>query len=96
MKALITDHEFPDIENEKRIFEAAGIKLTAARCRTPQEVIDAARDVEALLVQWAPITREVITALPKCKVIVRYGIGTDSVDIVAATEREIAVCNVPD
>jgi D-3-phosphoglycerate dehydrogenase len=54
------------------------------------------RDADALLVQWATISRELIATLDRCKVIVRYGIGVDSVDLAAAGERRIPVCNVPD
>jgi D-3-phosphoglycerate dehydrogenase / 2-oxoglutarate reductase len=54
------------------------------------------RDADALLVQWAPINEEVIAGLKQCKVIVRYGIGYDNVDLKAAAKRGIPVCNVPD
>jgi D-3-phosphoglycerate dehydrogenase len=96
VKALITDYEFPNIDNEKRVFAEAGIELVVAQCKTPQQVIAAAQDAEALIVQWAPMTREVMAALPKCKIIVRYGIGMDNIDIKAATDHGIAACNVPD
>src|SRR5690606_1358539 len=46
--------------------------------------------------QWAPVNAEVIAALKHCRVIVRYGIGVDNVDLAAARARGIAVCNVPD
>ena len=75
---------------------AAGAELVVAQCKTADEVIAAARDADALLVQWAPINAAVIAALTRCKVIVRYGIGYDNVDLAAAKERGIAVCNVPD
>lgn len=96
MKIVITDHGFPSIEHEKRLFAAAGHDLVVVQCKTPAELIAACRDADALLVQWAAITREVIAALERCKVIVRYGIGVDSVDLQAAGERRIPVCNVPD
>jgi phosphoglycerate dehydrogenase-like enzyme len=44
----------------------------------------------------ARITRAVLAALPRCRVVVRYGVGTDTVDVDAATEHGVAVCNVPD
>jgi D-3-phosphoglycerate dehydrogenase len=48
-----------------------------------------------LIVQWAPITQSVIRNLSTCKVIVRYGIGIDNIDLAAARSHGIAVCNVP-
>ncbi len=93
---VITDHGFANIECETRIIEAAGGTLEVAQCKTPEEVIEAAREADALLVQWAPVTAKVIEALENCKIIVRYGIGVDNVDLVAAKAKGIPVCNVPD
>jgi len=96
MKAVITDHEFPHIDNETEVLREAGIEMEVHQCRTPGEVIAKCADAEALLVQWAPLNAEAIAGLKKCKVIVRYGIGTDNVDLKSAAEKGIAVCNVPD
>lgn len=95
-KVLYTDHGFASIASEKQIIEAAEAELTIAQCKTPAEVIALAAEAEALLVQWAPITAEVIRSLHRCRVIVRLGIGVDNVDIAAATAHGIPVCNVPD
>ena len=93
---LITDYQFPDIASERRIIENAGGDLVAFQCKTERDVIDVAKDADALLVQWAPITRTVIDHLPNCKVIVRYGIGLDNIDLDAARDRGVAVRNIPD
>ena len=93
---VITDFQFPHIEAERNIIEDAGGQLTALQCKTEQDVIERAGDADALLVQWAPITRSVIEHLPNCKVIVRYGIGLDNIDLEAARARGITVCNIPD
>jgi D-3-phosphoglycerate dehydrogenase len=93
---LITDHGFPNLNHEEAVLGAAGCKLAVAQCKTPDEVIAAACDADALLVQWAPVNAAVIAALSRCKVIVRYGIGYDNVDLMAANTRGIPVCNVPD
>ena len=95
-KFVITDHDFPTIAAEHEIIQKSDGVLAAFQCKTEEEVIAAARDADALLVQWAPITRDVIQNLPACKVIVRYGIGTDNIDLDAARSRGIMVCNVPD
>jgi D-3-phosphoglycerate dehydrogenase len=95
-KAVVTDHGFADIEQERRILEEAGCDFSVAQCKTAEEVVEAARGAHALLVQWAPITPEVIETLNECKIIVRYGIGVDNVDLEAAKAKGITVCNVPD
>ena len=92
---MITDFQFPDIEAERSIIEDAGGQLAALQCKTEQDVIEPAADADVLLVQWAPITRPVIERLPSCKVIVRYGIGLDNIDLEASRSRGITVCNIP-
>jgi len=95
-RVVITDHGFPNLRHEEDVVAAAGGELVVTQCKTPEEVIAASRDADALLVQWAPVNAAVIAELSRCKVIVRYGIGYDNVDIAAAKERGIPVCNVPD
>lgn len=53
-------------------------------------------DADGILVGLAPITAEVINSMPDCKVIVRYGVGVDNVDLDAATEQGVIVAHVPD
>jgi len=96
MKVVITDHGFPNVTQEEGVFREAGVKLSVAQTKITAELLEACRDADALLVQWAPIGEEVITGLNQCKVIVRYGIGYDNVDLKAAAKRGIPVCNVPD
>ena len=76
--------------------ERAGHTLHIYQCRTDDDVIAVAADADALLVQYAPITAAVVSRLERCKVIVRYGIGVDGVDLTAAERHGIPVCNVPD
>lgn len=93
---MITDFQFPNIDTEKRIIENAGGQVAALQCRTEEDVIERAADADVLMVQWAPITRSVVERLSNCKVIVRYGIGLDNIDLEAARSRGIAVRNIPD
>ena len=71
-------------------------ELVGADCTTEDEIIEAAKDADAILTSAARITRRVMETLPKCKVIVRYGIGFDTIDIDAATDNNILVVNIPD
>jgi D-3-phosphoglycerate dehydrogenase len=59
-------------------------------------VAEICRDADAVLSQWAPVDAEAIKAMRNCKVIVRYGIGVDNVDLEAAKACGIPVVNVPD
>lgn len=93
---LITDCDHESVDVERRIFDAAGLTMRLAGCRTEDDVIEAGRGAAALLVQYAPITRRVVEALPECRVVARYGVGLDTVDLAAAAERGIHVLAVPD
>jgi D-3-phosphoglycerate dehydrogenase len=73
-----------------------GAEVIEGDCATEDDIIEAARDAEVLLVVSAKITCRVMESLPRCKAIVRYGIGYDTVDVEAATDHGILVVNVPD
>lgn len=96
MKVIITDHQFDNIDPERSAIESAGFELFVKQCKTEEELIAEVKDADALIVQWAPVTKKVIEVLQNCKLIVRYGIGVDNVDLEAAKARNIPVCNVPD
>lgn len=92
---VITDYDYGDVAIERAIIEGAGLELTAAQCKTEDEVIDVARDADAIIPQYATVGAKVIAALTRCQVIARYGTGVDIVDVDAATRRGILVTNVP-
>jgi D-3-phosphoglycerate dehydrogenase len=96
MKVVITDHRFPDVEQERRAVEALDGQLTVGQVTGETQLIDLCRDADGVLNGRAKITARVIAAMEHCRIIVRYGIGVDTIDIPAATERGIMVANVPD
>jgi D-3-phosphoglycerate dehydrogenase len=63
---------------------------------SPEEVARLARDADGLLNTYFPIDKQLIAGLSRCRVIARYGIGVDNIDLKAASERKIVVTNVPD
>jgi D-3-phosphoglycerate dehydrogenase / 2-oxoglutarate reductase len=92
---VIADYDYGDVSIERAIIEGAGLRLTAAQCKTEDEVIDVARDADAIIAQYATVGAKAIAALTRCQVIARYGTGVDIVDVDAATRRGILVTNVP-
>jgi D-3-phosphoglycerate dehydrogenase len=92
---LVADYDFGDVEIERSIIEGAGFELRAAQCKTEDDVIQAGRDVDGLLAQYARIGARAIDAFTRCRVIARYGTGVDIVDVDAATRRNIQVTNAP-
>ncbi len=95
-KVVIADYYYESIHQEQAVMAELGAQLTDHHCTTEEEVIAAAEGCDALICQFAPITRRVIETLTNCKVIVRYAIGVDNIDLKAAEEHGIYVCNVPD
>ena len=100
MKAVIVDSRiidlFPNYDIEKRLFEEAGIDLVVADVKTPEEYIDVCKDADAVLLIGTKTDRQVLQQLKNCKVLVRYGVGYEVVDVPACTEAGIIFCNVPD
>ncbi|MDI6825112.1 MAG: C-terminal binding protein [Bacillota bacterium] len=93
---MVTDHVFPSLETERRKLAEIGADLIEAPGTSEEEIVGAARDADGMLVCYAEITRKVIESLEKCRVIGRYGIGVNNIDLEAATEKGIQVANVPD
>lgn len=94
-KVVITDFSEPDVELEAAELRASGldIELVRLNIRDPEAVIPHVRDADAVILLWCPMNRRVIASLERCKVISRYGVGVDMVDVAAATERGILVAN---
>ena len=94
--AAITDYTFSDLDVEQAILSAAGLELRSGNNKQVPALKSLVAEADAVITQFAPINAEVIGAMQRAKVIVRYGIGYDNVDVKAARERGIPVCNVPD
>ena len=94
-KVVVTDYEYPDLDQERKVFGAIGVEFVAGQCKDEDAVIALARDADALLNQYVKLTPKVIEALENCKIIIRYGIGVDTINVPAATKAGIMVCNVP-
>ena len=95
VKIVVGDWSWPDFEVEKPIFARIGAEVVMAPSSDEDTLATFAADADALLVDYAPITRRVIQALKKCKVISVEAIGYDNVDVEAAAEAGIVVTNVP-
>lgn len=96
LKVVITDYEYPDVDAEKSIIRGAGHEVSDHQAKDEAELMAITRDADAVIVQYHRMTRKVIENLTRCRVIVRYGIGVDNIDLEAASDRGIPVCNVPD
>lgn len=95
-KILVTDYQWPDLEIEKKILGEVGAELVVAPDGQEETLTRLAQGCEGILTCWAKTTRKVIEAAsPDLKVIVRYGIGLDNIDVDFATQSHVPVLNVP-
>ena len=98
MKVLVTDHVFAHLDVERSILEPLGAELVEAPGTSEAELIEAVSDADAMLVCYAKVTKPVVDAAADAgvRIMSRYGIGFDNIDIDAATERDVLVTYVPD
>jgi D-3-phosphoglycerate dehydrogenase len=92
----VADSVFPNLDLARAVVARAGADLRLASQPTPDGIVAAAREADALLVTYAKITGSMIREMKKCRIISRFGIGVDNVDIEAATNAGIVVTKVPD
>ena len=94
-KVVLTDYVWDSLDVEKKTLEGVA-ELVALKTKTSEEFLPHVADCDALLNTYAgPITAEAMARMPKCKIIARYGIGVDTIDLDAATAAGIIVTNNP-
>ena len=93
-KVVITDREYETIDNELRILGEIDADVYDYQCRNEDDVIRVTRDCDAIIIQYAKITKKVIEALDNCRIIAKYATGIDGIAIAEATKRGIYVTNV--
>src|SRR5687768_8615656 len=94
-RVVLIEHGYASTEVERGIIEKAGGEFIDAGKLPLSKALELCRDADGILFRRIDVTREMIRQFRKCRVIVRYGIGTDNVDVAAATEANIIVGHVP-
>lgn len=92
---VITDNLFDDCFQEEEVFRDQDVSLEIYRHLSRKELLEKVRTADALLINMIQADREFIESLERCRIISRYGIGYDNVDIQAADEKGIPVGIVP-
>lgn len=94
LRVVITDSGYKHYNIESELIESIGGKLEVRHCVTEEDVIDLCKDADGVILRQQPFTKKVIKNLQKCRVVARYGIGVDNIDILATTKKGIVVANV--
>jgi len=92
----ITDSPFPSLDPVKNALARLDPEIRMAKSASAEDILEVARDADAIIVCYAKITAELINQLQRCKVIGRTGLGVDNIDLPAAKARGIVVTYVPD
>ncbi|MDR3413206.1 MAG: C-terminal binding protein [Formivibrio sp.] len=93
---IVADCDHPSIAIEQAVLKDICPDIPWLTCKTEDQIIAQCADGEGIIIMYAPMTRRVMEQLPRCKIIARYGVGVDTVDLKAAAELGIIVSNVPD
>ena len=94
-KVVVSDQVFPSVDVERGLLADIDAELVVASGDV-DSVLGIASDADAILNTYLPWTGDSIGRLEKCRIIARYGIGFDNVDLEAASNAGIVVTNVPD
>jgi D-3-phosphoglycerate dehydrogenase / 2-oxoglutarate reductase len=95
LKVVVTDQVFPDVDREREILAGIDAELIVAD-GTREGALAAARDADAVLNTYLAIDADFLAGLERCRIVARYGIGVDNVDLAAASIAGVTVTNVPD
>lgn len=95
LKILITDYAWSSIEPERQVLSEIGAEIVVAETGDEKELLTYAPMVDGILTCWKPVRESIITKATRCRIIARYGIGLDNIDVDAATTYGIIVTNVP-
>lgn len=95
-KIVVTDCDHANMNEEDAVFKKAGIPWKLCQCKTEDDLINNCKGAVAVCNQYAHFSEKVFAALPDLKLICRYGVGVDNIDLEAASRHHVAVCNVPD
>jgi len=93
---VVTDDRYGAYDEERAVLAEIGAELVVSDFKTEDDAIAGRARADGVLVNLFPMPARVISALPRCRVLSRYGVGYDNVDVAAATAKGIWVARVPD
>lgn len=92
-KVVLTDNIFPDLIIEREMLDKVDAELVEVT--DPATLADEVKDADAVINTYAQMTPEIINGMEKCKLIIRNGIGVNTIDVDACNAKGIMVGNIP-
>lgn len=96
LRVVVTDDRYGSYREEEEVLRDVGARLEILQLSSEEEAIARLAEADGIIVNLFPLTARVIESLSRCRVISRYGVGYDNVDVEAATRKQIWVARVPD
>jgi D-3-phosphoglycerate dehydrogenase len=94
-RVVLIEHGYASIECERRIITEAGGEFVDADHLPLESALKLCEEAEGIMFRRIPMPGELVRRFRRCKILLRYGVGTDNVDAQAATEMGIIVGHVP-
>jgi len=92
----VTDSVFPSLEPAMAALKRLDPEIRIAKSTSEADILAVARDADGVLVTYAKLPGELLRQLQRCRVIGRFGLGVDNIDVKAAAALNIVVTYVPD
>jgi D-3-phosphoglycerate dehydrogenase len=94
-RVVVVDGGYESYDIEQRILAPFDADVIVDPCHgNPARIKIATAEADAVLVRESPVDREAIASMRRCRIIARYGIGVDNVNLAAARERGIYVAKL--
>lgn len=92
----VLNADFSSFTIEEEIFKSINGTIIQVKALEKEAIMEGLKDADVVMVQYTILDKEIIDSLENCKIILRYGIGLDNIDLDAAARNGIYVANVPD
>ena len=95
MKVLFHYDAGPVLKKQLEALKSQGLDIVCCPEGPEQPFMDELKDADVIWHVLHPLTRDIIEQAPKLKLIQKIGVGTNTIDLDAAKENDIVVCNMP-
>jgi D-3-phosphoglycerate dehydrogenase / 2-oxoglutarate reductase len=92
----VTDSVFPSLDPAMAALKRIDPEIRMAKSRSASDILDVARGADGVFVTYAKLPGELLQQFERCKVIGRFGLGVDNIDVKTAAALGIVVTYVPD